>query len=363
VTGEPPTVVDVVGAPPLEAGRCRVIAEAGVNHNNSIERALELVRQAKAAGAWGVKFQLYKAGSLAQARAPKYWSDAFDTATQLESFSRSDHLDYQDYAVVADEAKRLGIVFFATPFDLEALVVLEELGVPLHKVASGDITNEPLLRELARTNKPIVLSTGASSLEEIHRAVAWLGGDPKRIVLLACTLTYPTPDEDANFARVTTLQDEFSPMLVGVSDHTLGTDGGWMAGALGAVCLEKHYTLDKSLPDSPDHAMGVDPDELAELVAHAERAALLRGSSWVGVRESERPARLGARRSLVAARPLEAGRVLERSDLVAKRPGGGLAPFELDRILGRSLHRAVDADEELSLGDLVASDDERTPRP
>jgi sialic acid synthase SpsE len=357
MTGEPTTVIDVVGAPPLEAGRCRVIAEAGVNHNNSLERALELVRQAKLAGAWGVKFQLYKAGSLVQARAPKYWSDAFDTATQFETFSRSDHLDYRDYAVVADEAKRLGIVFFATPFDSEALVVLEELGVPLHKVASGDITNEPLLRELATTRKPILLSTGASSLQEIHRAVGWLGGDAARIVLLACTLTYPTPDVDANFARIATLQEQFSPMLVGVSDHTLGTDGAWMAGALGAVCIEKHYTLDKSLPDSPDHAMGVDPTELAELVAHSERASVLRGSSWIGLRESELPARVGARRSLVAARALPLGHVIGAADLVAKRPAGGLEPFELERVLGSVLRRALEHDEPLSLEDVDLADD------
>jgi sialic acid synthase SpsE len=334
-----PVEVTVEGYAPLRDGACRVIAEAGVNHNNSVERAIELARQAAAAGAWAVKFQLYKADSISVPDSPKYWEDELGTGTQYEAFQRSDRLDYGDYGEVAAACRELGIVFFATPFDFAAIEALEAIEVPIYKVASGDLTHRPLIEAVAQTGKPMLLSTGAATAEEVSRAVEWTGLGPDRLVLLACTLTYPTPDEDAHFARLETFRSEFEPYLCGFSDHTLGPEGGWLTAALGGVCIEKHYTLDKSLPDVPDHAISVDPPELAELVQACERGATLRGVSWIGVRESERPALLSARRSIVMERDVKAGAQLGRDDLGFKRPGTGIPPFELDRVIGCTVRR------------------------
>ncbi len=332
--------VPVDGASPLRQGACRVIAEAGANHNNSVERAVEMSRLAAAAGAWAIKFQLYKADTISVPASPKYWTDPFGTRSQHEAFALSDKLDYERYAEIAEACRTLGIVFFATPFDLEAVEALERMWCPLYKIASGDLTHRPLLEAVAATGKPVLLSTGAATLEEIRDAVGWMGLGPDRLVLLACTLTYPTPDADANFARIATLREEFAPHLIGVSDHTLGTAGAWMTAALGGVCIEKHYTIDKDLPDVPDHAMSVDPHELGEMVVAGERGAVLAGDAWIGVRASEEPARANARRSIVLERDVEAGVPLTPDDLGFKRPGTGISPAHADRVLGRRLRRA-----------------------
>lgn len=349
--------IPVHGAASLREGACATIAEAGVNHNNSVERALEMVRQAAKAGAWGIKFQLYKAARIASRYSPKYWTDSIGTTTQYEAFTRSDRIAYEDYAPVAELCRELGIVFFATPFDLEAVDALENLSAPMYKVASGDITYKQLLERIAQTGKPVLLSTGASTVDEIEQALEWLGGDPTRIVPLVCTLTYPTPDHDGNFARIETFKERFAPHLVGMSDHTLGSAGGWMTAALGGVCIEKHYTLDKSLGEVPDHAISVDPIELAELVQACNRGAVLRGGADVGVRTSEIPARDNARRSLVATRDLLAGSTLAEGDLAAKRPGTGIPPARLSEFVGRALARDLDPDQLLAEGDVVKRGD------
>jgi sialic acid synthase SpsE len=329
--------VGVDGAAPIRQGACHVIAEAGANHNNSVERAIEMSREAAAAGAWGIKFQLYKADTISVPQSPKYWTDPFGTKSQFEAFQLSDKLAYQDYSEIADACKEMGIVFFATPFDLPAVDALESMWCPLYKIASADITHKPLLEAVAATGKPILLSTGAATLDEVKQAVDWMGLGPDKLVLLACTLTYPTPDPDANFARITTFRQEFSPYLVGMSDHTLGVAGAWMTAALGGVCIEKHYTIDKGLPDVPDHAMSVDPAELGEMVAACDRAAVLAGDPWIGVRESEEPARANARRSIVLERDVAAGVAITAEDLGYKRPGTGIPPFEADKVIGRAL--------------------------
>jgi N,N'-diacetyllegionaminate synthase len=348
-----PIEVAVDGHPPLREGGCRVIAEAGANHNNSIERAIEMSRAAKEAGAWAIKFQLYKAESISVPDSPKYWDDEIGTRSQYEAFKLSDRLDYGDYREVAAACEELGIVFFATPFDLPAVEALEAMDVPIYKIASADITHRPLIEAVGSTGKPLLLSTGAATLDEIRRAIDWSRLGPESLVPLVCTLTYPTPDEDADFARLESFQRELHPYLCGVSDHTLGVAGAWMTAALGGVCIEKHYTLDKSLPDVPDHAISVDPTELAEMVAACDRAAVLRGSNWVGVRDSEEPARANARRSIVLERDVVSGAEILREDLGFKRPGTGLPPFDLDRVVGRQARRDLAAGTVLSLDDVA----------
>jgi sialic acid synthase SpsE len=343
--------VQVEGHDPLAPGACRVIAEAGVSHNNSVERAIEMSRRAAEAGAWAIKFQLYKADRISVPEAPKYWSDEIATESQYEAFKLSDRLDYGAYAEVAAACREFGIAFFATPFDFAAVEALEEIGAPLYKLASADITHRPLIEAIASTGRPLLLSTGAATLEEVRRAIEWSGLGPDRLVPLVCTLTYPTPDEDADFARLETFRQELDPYLCGFSDHTLGPEGAWMTAALGGVCIEKHYTLDKSLPDVPDHAISVDPSELAEMARACDRGAALRGSGWIGVRDSERPARANARRSIVLERDVPAGAELTAVDLGFKRPGAGIPPYEIERVLGRRTRRA------LVRGTVLAEDD------
>jgi sialic acid synthase SpsE len=353
MTGIGTVQVDVAGAEPLRAGACRVIAEAGANHNNSVERAVEMARRAAEAGAWAIKFQLYKADSISVPESPKYWTDPFGTSTQYEAFTLSDKLDYATYGEIAAGCRELGIVFFATPFDLPAVDALEDIGAPLYKIASADITHKPLLEAVAATGKPVLLSAGAATLEEVRQAMEWMDLGPDRLVPLVCTLTYPTPDEDGHFARVESFRRELAPYLIGFSDHTLGTAGAWMTAALGGVCIEKHYTIDKKLPDVPDHAMSVEPGELAEMVAACDRGAVLRGEEWIGVRPSEEPARANARRSIVLERDVAAGAVIEAADLGYKRPGTGIPPFEAERVIGRRLRAAGARGAILSYDDLA----------
>ncbi len=344
--------VVVAGAPPLERGACRVIAEAGANHNNSVPRAIEMAEKARQAGAWAVKYQLYKADSISVEAAPKYWCDDIGTETQFDAFKLSDHLAYDDYAAVAKACAELGIVFFATPFDLDAVEALERMDVGLYKIASGDITYQELLEAVGSTAKPVMLSTGAASEDDIERALGWLGNDPGRVVVLVCTLTYPTPDGDGNFARIPEMASRFEPYLVGMSDHTLGVAGGWMTAALGGVCIEKHYTIDKRLPDVPDHAMSVDEAELAELVEACDRAAALRGERWIGVRPSEEPAHQLARRSIVTIRPVGAGQTITPDDIGYKRPGTGIPPYAAGSVIGRAARRPLPRGTVLTDGDL-----------
>lgn len=350
--GRVATRVDVAGLGPLEDGKCRVIAEAGANHNNSVERAIEMARRAAESGAWAVKYQLYKAETLSVTNSPKYWSDDIGTQTQYEAFKKSDKLDYGDYAEVAAACREFGIGFFATPFDAPAVEALESMDVALYKVASGDITHRDLLIQVGETRKPVLLSTGAATSDEIERAVEWLGADPARVVILACTLTYPTPDVDADFSRITLFRHRFDPFLIGFSDHTLGIEGGFMTAALGGCCIEKHYTLDKALGEVPDHSMSVDPDELKRMVAACDRASLLRGQPQIRVRESEQPARDLARRSLTAIREITAGVRLDATMVLARRPGTGIPPFELENVVGRHAARDIEAGAVLSWEDL-----------
>ena len=189
-------------------------------------------------------------------------------------------------------------------------------------------------------------------MEEIEAALGWLALAPERLVLLACTLTYPTPDDDAHFARLEEFRRRFAPYLCGFSDHTLGVDGAAITAALGGVCIEKHFTLDRTALDVPDHRMSVDPYELRQMVAGADRAARLRGSSEIGVRPGEEPARRGARRSIVLLRSVAQGSRLAPDDLTYLRPGEGISPAHRGQVLGRAARRDLGAGETLRETDL-----------
>ncbi len=327
-----------------------IMAEAGVHHYNSLELAKEYLRQARIAGADAIKFQTYDAARLAARWAPTYWSDETGR-TQYQIFAGRARLTKDAYRELFTFAADLGLLLLSTPFDPDAARMLNDLGMSAFKIASADITDLPLLRVIAEFGKPMLLSTGASTMEEIKRTVDEIRSSGCSLALLHCTLSYPTAVADANLRRVTALRDEFPDLVVGYSDHTQPQDSELacpIAVAYGARIIEKHYTLNKFLPED-DHYHAVDQAGLSRLVRNC-RDAWRQTATYVEMSESEKAARTYARRSLVAARPLPAGHVVTEGDIDAKRPGTGISPLEVDSIVGRRTNRSFCADE------LIASD-------
>jgi sialic acid synthase SpsE len=334
-----------------------VIAEIGVNHEGDLVLARRLVEEAADAGADCVKFQTYKAESLAARDAPAYWDRALEpAATQCELFRRYDRFEADDYAVLAEHAARCGVAFASTPFDLAAVDMLAPL-VPFYKIASADITNEPLLVACARHGKPVLLSTGASHMAEIEAAVLlvrkFLPAD--RIGILHCVLSYPTAPGDANLRAIEHLARAFPGHPIGYSDH-LRPDPAMLlltrAALLGATVVEKHFTHDKSLSGN-DHYHAMDANDLRRFRAGLALVEAADGPGIKSVSPAEEAARLHARRSLVAVRPLPAGHVLTDADLVAKRPATGLPPSALHSVIGRRLARGLATDESLTMDHLT----------
>ena len=270
---------------------------------------------------------------------PKYWTDPIGTATQHEAFQLSDHMDYGDYAEVAAACKEHGDRLLRDPVrPRRPSRPWRRWTSPAHKIASADITHKPLLEAVAATSKPVFLATGASTLDEVKRAVDWMGLGPDKLVLLACTLTYPTPDPDGHFARIETYRREMAPYLIGMSDHTIGIAGAWMTAALGGVCIEKHYTIDPDLPGRPRpqaerHAGRARPRWSRRATA-APCCAATRGSASA-TPSSPRASSPAARSCSSATSP--PAQPLTLDDLGFKRPGTGIAPFDYDRVIGRGL--------------------------
>lgn len=316
-----------------------IIAEAGVNHCGSVDRALKMVRAAAQAGADYVKFQTFRAEALVAASAPKaaYQMDNDpDSGTSQLQMLRQLELTAVDFSLLADECRRCGIGFLSTPFDFDSIRSLATLGMDLWKVPSGEVTNLPYLRSIAAYGMPVVLSTGMCTLEEVAQAVDALcaaGLTRAQITLLHCNTQYPTPWADVNLHAMDRLRT-LGCAAVGYSDHTLGTEVPIAAVALGATVIEKHFTLDRSLP-GPDHKASLTPGELAAMVSSIRHIELaLSGSGLKEVTDSERPNVNVARRSIVAARPIAAGEPFTADNLTVKRPGGGLSPMLWDTVLG-----------------------------
>jgi len=322
-----------------------VMAEAGVHHYNSVELAKEYLRQARVAGAHAVKFQTYDAARLATRWAPTYWNDT-SGRTQYDIFVQRSRLTENEYAELFAYATELGIMLLSTPFDPDAARMLDRLGMPAFKIASADITDLPLLRVVSSFGKPILLSTGASTVEEIRRTVEALRPSGCPLALLHCTLAYPTPIAVANLRRISALREEFPDLVIGYSDHTRPQESELacpLAVGLGARIIEKHYTLNKALPDD-DHNHAVDQAGLCRLVRDC-RDAWTQTWPYAEMTDSEMAARTYARRSIVAAHDLPAGHLIAAGDVDAKRPGTGISPLEIDEVLGRRTARAFAADE------------------
>jgi N-acetylneuraminate synthase len=314
-----------------------VIAEAGVHHYGSVESAKTYIGEAAAAGAQAIKFQTYTADKLVTTWAELYWDDP-RYKTQYDVFKEKPVLGEAVYAELMAHAANLGIVFLSTPFDVGSASMLAGLGMAAFKIASADLTNLPLIRHVAGFGKPILLSTGASLFAEIETAVRAIQEFHGEIALLHCSLAYPTPLKDANLKRIDALTTRFPDCVIGYSDHTLPQESELacpLAVARGARVIEKHFTLDRSLPGD-DHYHAVDPQGLKRLVVNCANAVLL-GGTGAEMTDVEQAARRSARRSIVAARPLPRGTVLAPSDLDYKRPGHGLSPADAQDVIGKRL--------------------------
>ncbi|MEA2479172.1 MAG: N,N-diacetyllegionaminate synthase [Thermoleophilaceae bacterium] len=322
-----------------------VIAEAGVNHDGDVDRALALVDAAAAAGADAVKFQTFDPAALASDGAPlaEYQQGRVEAESQRAMLDRL-ALGEDDFRRLAGHARDRGVAFLSTPFDEGSAELLERLGVPAFKVGSGELTNLPLLASLARRGRPLLVSTGMATIDEVGaavRAVREAGSPP--LVLLHCLSAYPAPADQANLRAIGTLREAFG-VPVGWSDHCLELEPTLAAVALGAVVVERHLTLDRTAA-GPDHSMSSEPPELAELIRRIRVVEAALGDGVKRPQQAELDTRAVARRSLVATRDLAAGERINAGDVAIKRPGGGLEPRELERLVGARLALAVRRDE------------------
>ncbi|MBD5313620.1 MAG: N-acetylneuraminate synthase [Duncaniella sp.] len=315
-----------------------IIAEAGVNHNASMEMARRMVVEAARAGADYVKFQTAVPELVISSIAPKaeYQKETTGEEESQLDMCRAIHLPLSAYPELAELCREVGIGFMSTPFDLVSIDSLAELGMDYWKIPSGEITNLPYLRKIAGIGGKVILSTGMSTIDEVSAAVDILaegGIDRKDIFLLHCTTQYPTPYSDVNLLAMESLR-RLDVGGVGYSDHTLGIEVPIAAAALGAKVIEKHFTLDKSLP-GPDHRASLDPAELTAMVKAVRNIELALGDGEKRVAESERPNIEVARKSIVASRPIAAGEIFTEENITVKRPGNGISPMKWDSVIGQ----------------------------
>jgi N,N'-diacetyllegionaminate synthase len=323
-----------------------IAAEAGVNHNGDPALARRLVDAAAECGADAVKFQTFRVDALVSRSAPKagYQVETTGAGESQRDMLAGLELSLEVLAELKDRATKHGLIFFSAPFDEESADVLDALAVALFKVPSGEITNLPLLRHVAAKGRPIILSTGMADLEEVGQAVAAIraAGDPP-LAVLHCLSAYPAPVGEVNLRAMDSLASRFR-CPVGFSDHTLGIEIAVAAAARGAAIIEKHLTLDKTLP-GPDHRASLDPAEFGAMVRAIRAVESALGDGVKRPMPSEADTRRVARKSLVAARALKAGERIAAGDLASKRPGTGISPAELPRVLGLPLARDIAADE------------------
>ncbi|MEO5761280.1 MAG: N-acetylneuraminate synthase family protein [Vicinamibacteria bacterium] len=323
-----------------------VIAEAGVNHDCLLDRGKALVDTAKAAGFDAIKFQSYTASKIATRVAPRYWVEPQDpNGTQWDTFAKLDKLTDADFKTLIEYARKTGIVAFSTPFDDEAVDFLRSMDMPAFKIASADLTCKPLLERVAAAKKPVILSTGTSTLAEIDEAVETLASRGcDEVVLLHCTLKYPCPPEGINLKMMTHMMQAFPGIPVGLSDHSLGISVPQAAVALGACMIEKHYTIDKTIQGSPDHHLSVDPIEGKALMDGIRTIEKAFGKSVKGLEPLEKEAFLYARRSVTSAKAIPAGTTITRDMLTYKRPGTGISPRHFDLVIGRQAKQDIAED-------------------
>lgn len=340
-----------------------VIAEIGVNYYDTakalnispIEAAKLYIKSARDAGVDAAKFQSYKANTLASKYSPSYWDLSKEpTTSQYELFRKLDGFNKEDYQVLAAYCNDLGIDFMSTPFDYTAADYLYDL-VKVYKISSSDITNLPFLDYIARKGKPIFLSVGASYLSEVDEAVRTImNAGNSQISLFHCVLSYPTDNSDANLGMIKHLKRVYPELTIGYSDHTLPDECMTIlttAYLYGAEIIEKHFTLDKTLPGN-DHYHAGDPIDFKKAITNFALIDQITGKTEKTLLECEQIPRREARRSLVLTRSMNAGEELTENDLAAKRPGTGISPKYIEWVVGRKLNKDMDADSIVHLNDL-----------
>ena len=315
------------------------IAEAGVNHNGSLEIAKQMIAVAKDAGCDAIKFQSFTTKNLLSNAVS---NDVFGMLQGLE-LSRKSHIILSEYA------HKLDIIFLSTPFDEENADMLERLGMPAFKIPSGELTNHPLLEHIARKKKPILLSCGMANMEEITEAVEIIRRENPQLILLQCTTSYPCPFEEANLMVIQSLCHAFG-LLVGYSDHTLGTTAAIVAITLGARVIEKHFTLDTTLP-GPDHKASVEPAQLKELVQRIRETEQCLGQAIKVITPSEITARQQVRKGITAKRAIAQGEIITSEMICMKRPAIGILPAQIDLIIGKKARVDIAEDEPIVWGE------------
>ena len=325
-----------------EGEPCFIIAEAGVNHNGDITLAKKLIDAAREAGADAVKFQVFRAEEVVTGRANKAVYQKKTTGageSQLDMLKRLE-LTESDFTNLAEYSRGKGLMFLATPFDRQSVDLLDKLAVPAFKIASGELTNFPLLRHIARKKKPVILSTGMATLDEIGESLSIIRNEgQKEIILLHCVSCYPAQIADMNLTAMQTLKLTFG-LPVGLSDHTTGVTIPAAAVALGACVIEKHFTLDKNL-SGPDHRASLEPYELRQMVQSIRDVEKALGNGVVKPTPEEEANRKVARRSIVARVDIPRGTVIEEDMLEVKRPGDGIEPRHVNLILGKTAAKDI----------------------
>jgi N-acetylneuraminate synthase len=323
-----------------------IIAEAGVNHECSMSKAKLMIEEAFEGGANAIKFQTYRAETIASRDSPAYWDLTMEpTKSQYELFKKHDHFWKNEMADLKNYCDQVGIEFMSTPFDCESARFLNEL-MDVFKISSSDITNRPFIEYICDFGKPVILSTGASYIDEIKRAVGWIEKKGNSLALLHCILNYPTKDNNANLGMIKGLKKEFPHKIIGYSDHTTPQDMKVceIAALLGAQIIEKHFTFDKSLPGN-DHYHAMDIIDLKKFVSNLKGDFNIIGPIEVTSIPEEEPARQNARRSLVASRFIPEGKILDNDDLTFKRPASGISPDEIYSLIGKRAKRDIQSDE------------------
>lgn len=327
-----------------------IIAEAGVNHNGSIELAKKLIKKASEAGADAVKFQSFKAEKLVSKFAEKADYQKETTGSDESQFEmiKKLELDYDKHSVLIDYCYENNIMFLSSAFDLESIDLLDNLEMEIWKIPSGEITNLPYLRKIGGLKKKVILSTGMANLSEIEEALEVIKeAGTEDITILHCNTEYPTPMKDVNLNAMNTIKEAFK-VKIGYSDHTLGTEIPIAAVALGAEVIEKHFTLDKEM-EGPDHKASLDPSELKLMVDGIRNIEKALGAGLKKPSESEAKNKPIARKSIVAKRNIKEGEVFTEENLAIKRPGTGISPMKWDEVMGQKACKDFKEDELIKL--------------
>ena len=332
---------------------CFTIAEAGANHEGSIEKAFKLIDAAKQSGSDSIKFQTYKASELTTSTAPKYWNDDIKNETQFDVFKKLDAFQNDDWKQVFEYSEKKDIICFSTPFDEKSAELLYSLNTPAFKSASADITHIPLVNYVASKDLPIFLSTGMASHDEIKEAIDEIHNcGNHKIILLHCMTSYPTKIEDANLQMIKTLKKDFSECIIGYSDHTLGPMIPALSVCYGSKVIEKHFTFDKNLKTSPDHGLSLNEEGFRQMIENIRTAEFSQGQSLRLDFDNEKESVKYARRSIVSTKKIPRNTILSSDMLAIKRPGTGISPKFLKKILGKKTVKDIDADIVLNWNDI-----------